>query len=73
VSVFEARARLAAHKRHHPDADHSALERDLAAARVEEAARRVAADLPPLTAEQRARIGALLAPALVPEAADDAA
>ena len=32
--------------------------------RLEEAARRVAEQLPPLTDEQRARIAALLAPAL---------
>jgi hypothetical protein len=64
MSWTEARARLAAAKRYHPEADHTALERDLAVARVEAAAQKVADSLPPLTAEQRARIGALLMPAL---------
>ena len=64
MSWTRERARLAAAKRHHPEADHSNLERDLAAARIEAAAQRIADSLPPLTNEQRARIGVLLAPAL---------
>lgn len=73
MSWTHARARLAAAKRHHPDADHTPLERDLALARVEAAAQKVADALPPLTAEQRAKIASLLAPALagVPTAEAD--
>ena len=69
MSWTRERARLAASKRHHPEADHTTIERDLAAARVEAAAEKVAAGLPPLSAEQRARIGVLLAPALAGAAA----
>lgn len=64
MSWTTERARLAAAKRHHPEADHSDLERDLAAARLELAAQRVADGLPPLSDEQRARIAVLLVPAL---------
>ena len=64
MSWTRERARLAAAKRHHPEADHADLEQDLVAARVEAAAQRIADSLQPLTSEQRAKIGVLLAPAL---------
>jgi hypothetical protein len=71
-AVARIAASIAAQARHHPDADRSQLESDLQAARIEAAAQKVADSLPPLTAEQRARIGALLMPALVGLAAEAA-
>ncbi len=56
------RARLAVTIRHHPD-DRAAIEtarRDLRAARGEDYIRRLVDGAPPLTAEQRARIAAIL-------------
>lgn len=56
-------ARIAAVERHHPDADHSELRRDLRAARAEEYVERLVAEGEPrLTAEQRARLARILAP-----------
>ena len=54
------RAKLAAHVRHHPDADHGDLKRDLAAANLEDYIRRTVDAAPPLTAEQRDRLAVLL-------------
>lgn len=62
--VAELRARTAGHTRTGNLEAAEQARQELHAARVEVAARTVAADLPPLTAEQRARIGVLLAPAL---------
>ena len=54
------RARLAAARRHHPDADTSETERDLRAARLEDHLRRVINGDLPLTAAQRDRLARLL-------------
>ncbi|MEY9963195.1 Spy/CpxP family protein refolding chaperone [Streptacidiphilus sp. MAP12-16] len=54
-------ARTAALKRHHPEADHSGLERDLRAARLEEHIRATVETWPALTPEQRAKLAVLLA------------
>jgi hypothetical protein len=67
MTPTDARARLAAHVRHHPDADRSDLERDLAAANLEAYIRRVVDQAPPLTSGQLERLRALL-PALTAEA-----
>lgn len=53
-------ARIAAIKRHHPDADTTDAERDLKAARAEEYIRALVETFPPLTGEQKARLAALL-------------
>jgi hypothetical protein len=58
-SVHEARARLAATKRHHPDADTTVLESELAAANAEVFLRRIVKRLTP---EQADRLRALLTP-----------
>ncbi len=60
MSWTHARARLAATRRHHPDADTSLLERDLRAARAEDYIKRVVDAAPPLTAAQRERIALAL-------------
>jgi hypothetical protein len=66
--------RIAIESRHHPDdkAGHARLRRDLHAAKIEtrirEAASAVAAGLPPLTAEQRDQLTALLDTAAEPAA-----
>jgi len=62
VSWTNERARLAAHKRHHPDADDSDLRRNLRAARLEDYIRKTVEAAPPLTDEQRWRLAALLQP-----------
>jgi hypothetical protein len=54
------RARLAATRRHDPDADTSEIERDLRAARLEDHVRRVVDEFPPLTDAQRNRLAVLL-------------
>lgn len=59
-SVAHARARLAAHTRHQPRADHSEARRALAAANLEAYIRRVVAAAPPLTSEQREKLAMLL-------------
>jgi len=50
----------AATVRHHPDADSTELRRELAASRLADHVRRIVAEAPPLTPEQRDRIAALL-------------
>ena len=64
--TFAARNRLNALQRYRAPDDPEVLDarRDLVAANVEQAAQRVADALPPLTPQQRARVGALLMPAL---------
>lgn len=54
------RARIAAIKRHHPDADTTDAERELKAADAEEYIRGLVETFPPLTGEQKARLAALL-------------
>jgi len=58
-----ARARIAATKRHHPDADVSDDLRTLAALRLEEHIKRVVDAAPALTSEQLDRLRTLLVPA----------
>ncbi len=60
MSWTHARARLAATRRHHPDADTSNLERDLRVARAEDYIKRLIDDAPPPTPEQRAQLALLL-------------
>jgi hypothetical protein len=67
VTPHQARSRVAHAKRYHPDADHTDLERDLAAANLEAYIRRVVDQAPPLTSGQIERLRALL-PALTAEA-----
>lgn len=55
-----ARAKLAAATRHHPDEDHTNLQRELAAAKLESYVARIVAEAPPLTPEQLDRVSALL-------------
>ncbi|MDP9397340.1 MAG: hypothetical protein M3P96_05725 [Actinomycetota bacterium] len=54
------RARLAAKKKHDPNADVEDIRRDLRAARAEDYIRRVVDAAPPLTLEQRDRLATLL-------------
>lgn len=64
-SWLAERGKLAAVTRHHGP-DHPAVteaRRDLRAARAEEYIRKLVDEAPPLTAEQRAALAALLAPA----------
>jgi hypothetical protein len=56
-------ARKAITTRHHPDADTSDLDRDLAAAALEEHIRKIVDSAPPLSPDQRTRLALLLAPA----------
>ncbi len=56
------RGTLAATVRHHPDADTTELRSELAAARIAAYVEKVVAEAPPLTADQRARLAALLNP-----------
>ena len=63
VTPTSARARLAAHHRHHPDTDDSTLRRDLRAAQLADHLRRVVNAAPALTADQVERLRALLPPA----------
>jgi len=58
--VYQRRARLAANKRHHPDADHSPAERDLCAEKLAEHVKKVVAQAPPLSDEQIERIALLM-------------
>lgn len=57
-----AKARLAAATRHHPNRDHTALQRDLAAAKLDSYIQRVLAEAPPLTPEQLSKVALLLRP-----------
>lgn len=67
MSWTQDRARIAAHKRNHPDADVPAeLYRDLRAARAQAYIEELVAAAPPLTEEQRDRLAVLLRPAPVP-------
>ena len=61
--VLSRRGELAAHKRHHPNADDSQLRQALKAACAEDYTRKLVDDAPPLTAEQRDRLAVLLRPA----------
>jgi len=54
-----ARARLAVHKRHHPDADDTELRAAYSAARLTDLINRTLAN-GPLTAEQRCKLARLL-------------
>lgn len=56
------RARLAATRRHHPEADLGPLERELRAARLADAITRAISQDPPLTFEERYALAALLLP-----------
>ncbi len=56
MSWTRERARLAAAKRHHPEADTSEIARDLKAARAEDYIRKLVDEAPPLTPEQRDRL-----------------
>ena len=58
--VLEARARLAATVRHHPDLDVTELRRDLKAAGLEQHIRETVDAAPPLTVEQRVQLAAVL-------------
>ena len=60
MSWTSERARLAATKKHHPDADVSLIRRDLRAARAEDYIRKLVATAPPLTASQRDVLAVLL-------------
>lgn len=60
TQVRTARARLAAATRHHPDAAHDDLRRDLKAANLTDYVRRVVAEAPALTPDQADRIAVLL-------------
>lgn len=56
------RARIAASKRHHPEADTTVLERDHRAARAEEYVRKLVDGAPALTDAQRNQLALLLRP-----------
>jgi hypothetical protein len=62
LSALSERARLAAIKRHHPDRLDLAADakRNLAAANLEACIKRVVAEAPPLTEDQRSRLALLL-------------
>jgi hypothetical protein len=60
--ITTARAKVAAAKRHHPDADHTELQQDLKALTLQEHVRRLVETWPPLTPEQSERIAVLLRP-----------
>jgi hypothetical protein len=61
-SVTIARAKLAANKRHYPEANHDTLSRNLAEANLAAYITRVVDAAPPLTPEQRDKLAALLRP-----------
>jgi hypothetical protein len=54
------RARLAAHRRHHPDDDPTELRQNLNAAVIEARVQRLLETAPPLSAAQRDRLAAIL-------------
>lgn len=60
MSWTQARARLAAAERHHPGADTSELRRQLRAERLAKAITTTLTASPPLTAQERCRLAALL-------------
>ncbi|MGZ4531936.1 MAG: hypothetical protein ACXVXP_06255 [Mycobacteriaceae bacterium] len=63
------RAKLAAHKRHHPDSDLTEIRRDLKAAHLASYIKRVCDAAPPLTPEQRDRLALLLRGGVVDDVA----
>lgn len=69
--IAELRARTAGYTRSGNLEAAEQTRQELRAARVEAAAEKIADALPPLTNEQRARIGTLLAPALAGLSAAD--
>jgi len=60
MSARSIQGRLAAESRHRPTQDHTGLRRDLKAERLAEHVAKVVAQAPPLTAQQRDRVAALL-------------
>ncbi|MEU4221018.1 hypothetical protein [Actinoplanes sp. NPDC026623] len=60
MSWTQARARLAAAERHHPGADTSELRRQLRAERLAKTITSTLIEMPPLTAQERCRLAALL-------------
>jgi hypothetical protein len=62
-AVNSARARLANKHRYYPDQDHSDDKRALVAANIEVYLRKMLAEMPPLTDEQRTKLAELLKPA----------
>lgn len=62
ANIHTYAGKLATARRWHPDNPEAiaTAERDLAEAKIEDAIRRALAVAPPLTAEQRARLGSLL-------------
>ena len=60
MSWTQTRSQIATAKRRDPDADVTELRRQLRAERLEEYIRRTVDAAPPLTAEQRDRLAALL-------------
>ncbi|MFF1714807.1 hypothetical protein [Streptomyces sp. NPDC058268] len=60
--VAHLRARKAAEKRHHPDADTTDLDRELATLTLAAYIKRVVESAPPLNDDQRARLAMLLNP-----------
>ena len=63
MSWTKTRSQIAHTKRRNPNADTTELTRQLKAERLEDYIERVVNAAPPLTAEQRDRIAALLRPA----------
>ncbi len=63
MSWTRERARIAAHKRNHPEADVPGhLYRDLRAARLEDHIAKTLASAPPLSDEQMAKLATLFSP-----------
>lgn len=60
MSWTHTRSKIASTKRLNPEADVTDLQRQLKAERLADHVRRVVAEAPPLTDEQRAKISALL-------------
>lgn len=58
--VAQVSGRLSQARRWHPEADHSGLEAELAAARIAHKAERLAAEAPPLTDAQIQKIVAVI-------------
>ncbi|KAA0917000.1 hypothetical protein [Dietzia sp. ANT_WB102] len=54
--VASCAGRLSRARNHHPDADHSGLERDLITARIAHQAEKLASEAPPLTDAQIQKI-----------------
>ncbi|TFI45151.1 hypothetical protein E4P29_05395 [Rhodococcus sp. 1R11] len=52
--------KLGVSRRCYPDRDHTELETELATSKISDRVREIVASAPPLSAEQRARISALL-------------